>query len=241
MLIKKFLKYGGNNNRRDILVSRVQAISGDNRVTQMAGELYDLLVLTTYLDDIVYQHVVNKKPYADVMEEYDMSRNALKVRIYREDQRVQRDLAIHKDKAKDKAKDTTKDTTKDITKDIVDYINKKEYNKDTTTSLIQIIRGLAELAEERHFEGDLIGKLNVKLDSYRYNKELDMDDLQFVEMINRLGALSRHYSEYILSQLPEDFVGHIKYLLGSDEKYLSKIDLERRRVIEQAWWLNEDD
>ena len=225
MLIKKFLKYGGNSNRRDILVSRVQAMSGDNRVTQMAGELYDLLVLTTYLDDIVYQHVVNKKTYADVMEEYGMSRNALKVRIYREDKRVQRDLALHID----------------IAEDIVDYINKKEYNKDTTTSLIQIIRGLAELEEERHFEGDLIGKLNVKLDRYRYNKELDMDDLQFVEMINRLGALSRHYSEYILSQLPEDFVGHIKYLLGSDEKYLSKTDLERRRVIEQAWWLNEDD
>lgn len=216
MDIKKFIKLGGAACSRELMISKLQSGISNAKVIHLAGLLWDLLVSTHYLKDIAYLHLVEGLTYDDIVQKLDVTYNSVRTTIYREKKRV----------------------AEDISDNVFDYIESKEYTTKQTEAFITVLEKLLQMQEERLEKKSLLDKLNIPMDSYVYNRDNELDDLEFVKLMKDLSVLSQPYARKVVDMAGDDLMGYIKYLLGSDEKYLNKRDRDRREQLIQSWWLN---
>lgn len=218
MTVKKFLNYGGKTRNRALMESRVQTISQNHRVAQLAGRYWDLIVGSDYLKDVTYLHWVEGYTHQEIHEQTGVNLHTIKITIHRDGQRVLNDLTL----------------------DLYQYIEGREYSNSQVNHLMTIVERLGETVTFKDRQESLLDKLNVKLDGYQYVRDIELDDINFIRVSDLLAPLSKPYSENLLREVDDaQILGYIKYLLGSKDEYLNKRDLQRKESLKQSWWLNE--
>lgn len=214
MKLREFINYGGRSCNRTVMIARVIGIGDNVKLTQLAGLYWDLLVQTRYLKEVTYLNYVKKVSYSDIEDTTGLQ--GIRTVIYRDKQRLKKDIGV----------------------DIYQYIEAGEYDNREMDSYITLLESLIGQQEPRD-KTDLLRYMNINFDEYVYNRQLAMGDTDFVQLVDRLSILSRKYTEMVVREMDSpEIMGYIKYLLGTDDRYLNKHDKERKTALMQAWWLN---
>lgn len=214
MRLREFIDYGGRSCNRAVMIARVNSVGNNYKLTQLAGLYWDLLVQTRYLKEVTYLNYVKKVSYAEIEETTGVQ--GIRTIIYRDKQRLKKDIGV----------------------DIYTYIELGVYDNKEIDSYMTVLESLIEQQEPRD-KTNLLQYMNINFDEFVYNRQLAMGDTDFVQLVDRLSILSRKYTEMVVREMDSpEIMGYIKYLLGTDDKYLNKHDKERKTALMQAWWLN---
>lgn len=215
MKLREFINYGGRTCNRAVMLARVNSVGNNYKLTQLAGLYWDLLVQTRYLKEVTYLNYVKKVSYTEIEETTGVQ--GIRTVIYRDKQRLKKDIGV----------------------DIYEYIESGSYDNKEIDSYMTVLESLMEQQEPRD-KADLLHYMNINFDDFVYNRQLDMGDTDFVKLVDRLSILSRKYTEMVVREMDSpEIMGYIKYLLGTDDRYLNKHDKERKTALIQAWWLND--
>ena len=215
--LKDFINYGGQRRNKEVMIARVSTHSNSPKIGSLAGVYWDLLVTTDYLKEATYLHMVKQLKYTEIEQVTGQSYHAIRNCIYRDKQRVQADIGM----------------------DIYDYIEEREYTNVLTDQLMTVIESLVTQHEVRD-TGDIFAHLTVDLNGYTYNRTIDIEDMEFIKLVDVLAPLSKKYTDSLIEGLGRpDMIGYIKYLLGTDSRHLSNSDKQRKQVLLQSWWLTD--
>lgn len=217
--IKQFINKGGKSKNRALMLSKIQLEMRDAEVSELAAILWDLLVGTYYLKEVAYLHLVEGSSYTDIVELTGANIHTVRTEIYREKKRF----------------------VQDMSGDVLEYIGGREFTKKQTTMYIEVAKNLLNSQKSRNLEVDIFDQLNVRLDAYTYVRDIELSDIDFFQHSRRLAVISKNYVAKVLDTVGSndpDIIGYIKYLLGTDEKYLNERDRARRQKLLQDWWLN---
>lgn len=217
LTMKQFILKGGESRSRALMMSKIQMESRSPKVAQLAGIIWDILVETHYLKDVTYMHLVQGMSYQDILNATDINENTLRTTIYRDKKRF----------------------VETMSGDVLNYIGGRNYNEAQTNAYISIADSLQQQQEPRGQTGNLMDKLNIRLDEYVYVRDNQMGDAEYNQAINQLAMLSKPYVAKVVDTLAdEELLGYIKYLLGTNAVYMTDRDKERRQRLIQTWWLN---
>ena len=215
MRVREFINYGGKTRNKAVMEAKVSGMSQNNKVTQLAGLYWDLLVQTHYLKEETYLNIVQNVPYREVAEV--LGDKGIRTIIYRDKQRLQDDIGL----------------------DICAYIEGGNYSNKETDGLMTIVESLLHKQETRD-TGDLLRDLNIDFNQFTYFRNLEMDDMAYIQMVDRLALLSKKYTEMVVREMDSpEIMGYIKYLLGTNNRYLTEQDKQRKITLMQAWWLTD--
>lgn len=215
MKIKDVIDLGGNNKSKAVMTSRVMVATGNEKLVDFAGKLWDLIVNTDYLRASVHGVVVEGYTHKEASDIYGVKESYLRNLVGIEGSRLEDDLGL----------------------DAYPYLigEKRVENDALIDAVIMVVEGLvvdSEMLEETVFDKLTIDIRNKK--AYRNNS---LSDVDFIKFLRDNDFLSKPKIENQLEGLDEGDVGYILYLLRTKEAYLNDKDLTRKEILEEAWWL----
>lgn len=217
MNIRGFINYGGKTRNKTVMIAKVGGIANNNKVVQLAGLYWDLLVGTHYLKEETYLNIIKGLTYSEI--QVITKTKSIHTVIYRDKQRLKQDLGV----------------------DILTYIEEGNYNTKEIDGYMIILEQLLSEQEMRD-QTNLLNKLNINFNQFTYHKDLAMDDMAYMQLVDRLSILSKSYTEMVVREMDSpEIMGYIKYLLGTQDRYLTEQDKQRKIVLMQAWWLNHEE
>lgn len=217
MNIRGFINYGGKTRNKTVMIAKVGGIANNNKVVQLAGLYWDLLVGTYYLKEETYLNIIKGLTYSEI--QVITKTKSIHTVIYRDKQRLKQDLGV----------------------DILTYIEEGNYNTKEIDGYMIILEQLLSEQEMRD-QTNLLNKLNINFNQFTYHKDLAMDDMAYMQLVDRLSILSKSYTEMVVREMDSpEIMGYIKYLLGTQDRYLTEQDKQRKIVLMQAWWLNHEE
>lgn len=217
MNLRGFINYGGKTRNKTVMIAKVSRIANNNKVVQLAGLYWDLLVGTYYLKEETYLNIIKGLTYSEI--QVITKTKSIHTVIYRDKQRLKQDLGV----------------------DILTYIEEGNYNTKEIDGYMIILEQLLSEQEMRD-QTNLLNKLNINFNQYTYHKDLAMDDMAYMQLVDRLSILSKSYTEMVVREMDSpEIMGYIKYLLGTQDRYLTEQDKQRKIVLMQAWWLNHEE
>lgn len=217
MNIRGFINYGGKTRNKTVMIAKVGGIANNNKVVQLAGLYWDLLVGTYYLKEETYLNIIKGLTYSEI--QVITKTKSIHTVIYRDKQRLKQDLGV----------------------DILTYIEEGNYNTKEIDGYMIILEQLLSEQEMRD-QTNLLNKLNINFNQFTYHKDLAMDDMAYMQLVDRLSILSKSYTEMVVREMDSpEIMGYIKYLLGTQDRYLTDQDKQRKIVLMQAWWLNHEE
>lgn len=217
MNLRGFIKYGGKTRNKTVMLAKVSGLSNNNKVVQLAGLYWDLLVGTYYLKEETYLNIIKGLTYSEI--QVITQTKSIHTVIYRDKQRLKQDLGV----------------------DILTYIEGGNYNTKELDGYMIILEQLLSEQDMRD-QTNLLNKLNINFNQFTYHKDLEMDDMAYMQLVDRLSILSKSYTEMVVREMDSpEIMGYIKYLLGTQDRYLTEKDKQRKIVLMQAWWLNNEE
>lgn len=217
MNIRGFINYGGKTRNKTVMIAKVSRIANNNKVVQLAGLYWDLLVGTYYLKEETYLNIIKGLTYSEI--QVITKTKSIHTVIYRDKQRLKQDLGV----------------------DILTYIEEGNYNTKEIDGYMIILEQLLSEQDMRD-QTNLLNKLNINFNQFTYHKDLAMDDMAYMQLVDRLSILSKSYTEMVVREMDSpEIMGYIKYLLGTQDRYLTEQDKQRKVVLMQAWWLNHEE
>lgn len=217
MNIRGFINYGGKTRNKTVMIAKVGGIANNNKVVQLAGLYWDLLVGTYYLKEETYLNIIKGLTYSEI--QVITKTKSIHTVIYRDKQRLKQDLGV----------------------DILTYIEEGNYNTKEIDGYMIILEQLLSEQDMRD-QTNLLNKLNINFNQFTYHKDLAMDDMAYMQLVDRLSILSKSYTEMVVREMDSpEIMGYIKYLLGTQDRYLTEQDKQRKIVLMQAWWLNHEE
>lgn len=217
MNLRGFINYGGKTRNKTVMIAKVSRIANNNKVVQLAGLYWDLLVGTYYLKEETYLNIIKGLTYSEI--QVITQTKSIHTVIYRDKQRLKQDLGV----------------------DILTYIEEGNYNTKEIDGYMIILEQLLSEQEMRD-QTNLLNKLNINFNQFTYHKDLAMDDMAYMQLVDRLSILSKSYTEMVVREMDSpEIMGYIKYLLGTQDRYLTEQDKQRKIVLMQAWWLNHEE
>lgn len=217
MNLRGFINYGGKTRNKTVMIAKVSRIANNNKVVQLAGLYWDLLVGTYYLKEETYLNIIKGLTYSEI--QVITQTKSIHTVIYRDKQRLKQDLGV----------------------DILTYIEEGNYNTKEIDGYMIILEQLLSEQDMRD-QTNLLNKLNINFNQYTYHKDLAMDDMAYMQLVDRLSILSKSYTEMVVREMDSpEIMGYIKYLLGTQDRYLTEQDKQRKIVLMQAWWLNHEE
>ena len=217
MNLRGFIKYGGKTRNKTVMLAKVGGIANNNKVVQLAGLYWDLLVGTYYLKEETYLNIIKGLTYSEI--QVITQTKSIHTVIYRDKQRLKQDLGV----------------------DILTYIEEGNYNTKEIDGYMIILEQLLSEQDMRD-QTNLLNKLNINFNQFTYHKDLEMDDMDYMQLVDRLSILSKSYTEMVVREMDSpEIMGYIKYLLGTKDHYLTEQDKQRKLVLMQAWWLNHEE
>lgn len=217
MNLRGFINYGGKTRNKTVMIAKVSRIANNNKVVQLAGLYWDLLVGTYYLKEETYLNIIKGLTYSEI--QVITQTKSIHTVIYRDKQRLKQDLGV----------------------DILTYIEEGNYNTKEIDGYMIILEQLLSEQDMRD-QTNLLNKLNINFNQYTYHKDLAMDDMAYMQLVDRLSILSKSYTEMVVREMDSpEIMGYIKYLLGTQDRYLTEQDKQRKVVLMQAWWLNHEE
>lgn len=217
MNLRGFINYGGKTRNKTVMIAKVSRIANNNKVVQLAGLYWDLLVGTYYLKEETYLNIIKGLTYSEI--QVITQTKSIHTVIYRDKQRLKQDLGV----------------------DILTYIEEGNYNTKEIDGYMIILEQLLSEQDMRD-QTNLLNKLNINFNQFTYHKDLAMDDMAYMQLVDRLSILSKSYTEMVVREMDSpEIMGYIKYLLGTQDRYLTEQDKQRKVVLMQAWWLNHEE
>lgn len=217
MNLRGFIKYGGKTRNKTVMIAKVSRLANNNKVVQLAGLYWDLLVGTYYLKEETYLNIIKGLTYSEI--QVITQTKSIHTVIYRDKQRLKQDLGV----------------------DILTYIEEGNYNTKEIDGYMIILEQLLSEQDMRD-QTNLLNKLNINFNQFTYHKDLEMDDMDYMQLVDRLSILSKSYTEMVVREMDSpEIMGYIKYLLGTQDRYLTEQDKQRKVVLMQAWWLNNEE
>ena len=217
MNLRGFIKYGGKTRNKTVMLAKVSGLANNNKVMQLAGLYWDLLVGTYYLKEETYLNIIKGLTYSEI--QVITQTKSIHTVIYRDKQRLKQDLGV----------------------DILTYIEEGNYSTKEIDGYMIILEQLLSEQDMRD-QTNLLNKLNINFNQYTYHKDLAMDDMAYMQLVDRLSILSKSYTEMVVREMDSpEIMGYIKYLLGTQDRYLTEQDKQRKIVLMQAWWLNHEE
>lgn len=217
MNLRGFINYGGKTRNKTVMLAKVGGIANNNKVVQLAGLYWDLLVGTYYLKEETYLNIIKGLTYSEI--QVITQTKSIHTVIYRDKQRLKQDLGV----------------------DILTYIEEGNYNTKEIDGYMIILEQLLSEQDMRD-QTNLLNKLNINFNQFIYHKDLEMDDMAYMQLVDRLSILSKSYTEMVVREMDSpEIMGYIKYLLGTQDRYLTEQDKQRKVVLMQAWWLNHEE
>lgn len=217
MNLRGFINYGGKTRNKTVMIAKVSRLANNNKVVQLAGLYWDLLVGTYYLKEETYLNIIKGLTYSEI--QVITQTKSIHTVIYRDKQRLKQDLGV----------------------DILTYIEGGNYNTKEIDGYMIILEQLLSEQDMRD-QTNLLNKLNINFNQFTYHKDLEMDDMDYMQLVDRLSILSKSYTEMVVREMDSpEIMGYIKYLLGTQDRYLTEQDKQRKVVLMQAWWLNNEE
>lgn len=217
MNLRGFINYGGKTRNKTVMIAKVSRLANNNKVVQLAGLYWDLLVGTYYLKEETYLNIIKGLTYSEI--QVITQTKSIHTVIYRDKQRLKQDLGV----------------------DILTYIEGGNYNTKEIDGYMIILEQLLSEQDMRD-QTNLLNKLNINFNQFTYHKDLEMDDMGYMQLVDRLSILSKSYTEMVVREMDSpEIMGYIKYLLGTQDRYLTEQDKQRKVVLMQAWWLNNEE
>lgn len=217
MNLRGFINYGGKTRNKTVMIAKVSRLANNNKVVQLAGLYWDLLVGTYYLKEETYLNIIKGLTYSEI--QVITQTKSIHTVIYRDKQRLKQDLGV----------------------DILTYIEEGNYNTKEIDGYMVILEQLLSEQDMRD-QTNLLNKLNINFNQFTYHKDLEMDDMDYMQLVDRLSILSKSYTEMVVREMDSpEIMGYIKYLLGTQDRYLTEQDKQRKVVLMQAWWLNNEE
>lgn len=217
MNLRGFINYGGKTRNKTVMIAKVSRLANNNKVVQLAGLYWDLLVGTYYLKEETYLNIIKGLTYSEI--QVITQTKSIHTVIYRDKQRLKQDLGV----------------------DILTYIEEGNYNTKEIDGYMIILEQLLSEQDMRD-QTNLLNKLNINFNQFTYHKDLEMDDMDYMQLVDRLSILSKSYTEMVVREMDSpEIMGYIKYLLGTQDRYLTEQDKQRKVVLMQAWWLNNEE
>ena len=217
MNLRGFINYGGKTRNKTVMIAKVSRLANNNKVMQLAGLYWDLLVGTYYLKEETYLNIIKGLTYSEI--QVITQTKSIHTVIYRDKQRLKQDLGV----------------------DILTYIEEGNYNTKEIDGYMVILEQLLSEQDMRD-QTNLLNKLNINFNQFTYHKDLEMDDMDYMQLVDRLSILSKSYTEMVVREMDSpEIMGYIKYLLGTQDRYLTEQDKQRKVVLMQAWWLNNEE
>lgn len=215
--VKDFLKMGSKYRDVKLMMAGVRKFTNNQREIDMLEKYYFLIANTDYLREDVYAFLVDEKTYREVVEEFGVHENYVRNIIYKEVNRL----------------------FEDITEDPFAFVRYRDYKEgfENREEVVEILNQrleqiISNLTVRR--TNDMLDYLVVNIEKYsdpytEYEGDIDREVLD--DILTRIQYLSQPYLERLFGMMDKRVLGYIVYLLSTNNRNLSKRDVNRKEEI----------
>lgn len=217
MKIREFLNLGGKKKVKTVMSSRVMLKTGNESLVDLGNVLWDILTSTDYLREDVRAILVGGYTHEEASEAYGTELSYLKQLVSLAGKGIDKDLGI----------------------DPLPYLLGEEKftdkDKDKLESVILIAHAL--YAELDVLDEDVFDKIGFDLKDKKMVRKSELGDKAFIETVQALDFVSKPKMENKLNTVGDEVLGYLVYLLKTDERYLTRKDLQRKDLLKEVWWV----
>lgn len=218
--LKDFLKLSGKKRNPIILESKLLNLGLNPLKIEILLTYLDVIVNSNILDPMNYDFFVNGASYKELEDKYHKNNVYVSNKISR-------------------GIDTFFDTV-----GINVYQEVLETDAKNVSKLKAILRHLKDLQiEYKHVSNHILDQLVVDLNDYfplsnPDNPNMTQEDI--ILITNKLNLLSKEYLSIVINALDKDQLGHIKYLLETEDRELSTTDVLLKKQFIKRMFLKDD-